>query len=431
MIASQASPDAGPLAGKRILLVIAGGIAAYKVLEVIRLLRRRGIDVTAILTEGGEKFVTPLSVAALTESPVHTALWSLTREVEMGHIQLSRSADLVVVAPATADILARMANGIADDLATTALLATDKPVLAVPAMNVRMWQHPATRRNVARLKSDGVTMIGPDDGDMACGEFGPGRMAEPDAIVAAIAARLQALATMVEPGPLAGRRALVTSGPTHEPLDPVRFLGNRSSGRQGNAIAAALAALGADTVLVTGPTGEAPPPGVTTVSVETAEQMLAACRATLPADIAVCAAAVADWRPAAAAGSKMKKSSAQPPSIALVENPDILRTLSQPGPHRPTLVVGFAAETDDLLNNAEAKRRRKGCDWILANAVGGSTDTFGGIENAVHLLTGTTTESWPRMSKTDVAKRLADRIADTLGPAPSAGMDRRQEGQPP
>ncbi len=414
-------------AGKRILLIIAGGIAAYKSLETIRLLRRQGVEITAILTEGGAQFVTPLSVAALTESPVHTALWSLTREVEMGHIQLSRSADLVVVAPATADILARMATGIADDLATTALLATDKPVLAAPAMNVRMWQHPATKRNVARLIEDGVAMIGPDEGDMACGEFGPGRMAEPDALAAAILDRLRDAPRSDSAGPLTGRRALVTSGPTHEPLDPVRYLANRSSGRQGHAIAAALAALGAQTLLVTGPTNEDAPAGVETVTIETAVQMLDACRKALPVDVAVCAAAVADWRPDRAATSKLKKSGDEALSLAFVQNPDILKTLSEAGPHRPELVIGFAAETDDLMANADAKRRRKGCDWILANAVGGTTDTFGGAENTIHLLTGTTTESWPRMSKTAVADRLAERIAEVLGPQPSP----RQNPQAP
>jgi len=397
------------LNGKRILLVVAGGIAAYKSLELVRRLRERGAAVRAILTGSGAQFVTPLSLAALTGDKVYGELFSLTDEAEMGHIQLSRDADLLVVAPATADLLAKMAHGLADDLASTALLATDKRVLVAPAMNVRMWQHPATRRNVETLGRDGVLFVGPNDGDMACGEFGPGRMAEPAEILAAIE---RALATVA--GPLSGQRALVTSGPTHEPIDPVRYIANRSSGKQGHAIAAALAALGAETVLVTGPTREPDPAGVRVVAIESAAEMLAACEAALPVSVAVCAAAVADWRVANAAGRKLKKEAGRLPSLDLAENPDILARLSAPGPKRPTLVVGFAAETDDLIANAQAKRARKGCDWIVANDVGPETGTFGGGENAVHLIAGDAVETWPRMSKRDVAARLAARIAQAL-----------------
>ncbi|MBV9118769.1 MAG: bifunctional phosphopantothenoylcysteine decarboxylase/phosphopantothenate--cysteine ligase CoaBC, partial [Acetobacteraceae bacterium] len=352
------------LNGRRVLLIVSGGIAAYKALELIRLLRGRGCAVTCVLTEAGARFVTPLSLQALSESKVYTELFSLTDESEMGHIQLSRSADLLVVAPASANILARMAAGLADDLASTLLLATDKPVLVAPAMNVRTWSPPATEANMALLSSRGVRVVGPDEGPMACHEFGPGRLAEPPAILAAIE-------DMLAPEqPLRGRHVLVTSGPTHEPIDPVRYIANRSSGRQGGAIAAALARLGARVTLVSGPVSVTPPAGVALHKVETAEEMLAACLQALPADAAVCAAAVADWRVARQSGSKLKKTEGgAPPILELVANPDILATLSRAGPRRPRLVVGFAAETDALIANATAKRARKGCDWLLANDV--------------------------------------------------------------
>ncbi len=398
------------LAGKRVLLIVAGGIAAYKALALIRLLRGAGCGVTCVLTRAGAQFVTPLSLQALSESKVYTDIFSLTDESEMGHIQLSRAADLLVVVPATADLLAKMAAGLADDLASTVLLATDKKVLVAPAMNVRMWQHPATAANMATLAARGVAVVGPDEGAMACNEFGPGRLAEPPAILAAIA-RLLAPA----PQPLAGRHALVTSGPTHEPIDPVRYLANRSSGKQGHAIAAALAALGARVTLVSGPVAIADPPGVRVVRVETAAAMLAACQAALPADVAVCAAAVADWRMANPAAGKIKKiPGAAPPVLALVPNPDILATLCAPGPARPRLVIGFAAETAELRANAEAKRARKGCDWIVANDVSPETGIMGGDDNAVHLITAEGTEDWPRLPKSEVATRLAARIAAAL-----------------
>jgi phosphopantothenoylcysteine decarboxylase/phosphopantothenate--cysteine ligase len=409
--------------GRRVLLIVSGGIAAYKALELVRLLRKAGCGVTAVLTRSGAEFVTPLSLQALTEEKVYTDLFSLTDESEMGHIQLSRSADLVVVAPATAHILARMAAGLADDLATTLLLATDTPVLVAPAMNVRMWRHPATRANLATLATRGVQVVGPEEGPMACGEFGPGRLAEPPHILDAIAALLGGGGGAPE-RPLAGRHALVTSGPTHEPIDPVRYIANRSSGRQGHAIAAALAGLGARVTLVSGPVALADPPGVSTVHVETADQMLAACEAALPADIAVCAAAVADWRAANATGHKIKKvPGAGPPALALAPNPDILATLSATGPHRPRLVIGFAAETDDLLGNAQAKRARKGCDWIVANDVSPATGIMGGAENAVRLISAAGVEEWPRLPKEEVARRLAARIAAELG---QAGLSRMQ-----
>ncbi len=399
---------------KRILLIVSGGIAAYKTLELIRRLRERGASVRCILTAAGAQFVTPLSLAALSEDKVYGELFSLTDEAEMGHIQLSRDADLLVVAPASADILAKMATGRADDLATTALLATDKPVLAAPAMNVRMWEHPATQKNLETLAERGVALVGPNEGDMACGEFGFGRMAEPAEILAAI------LAHFGEGGPLKGRRALVTSGPTHEPIDPVRYIANRSSGKQGHAIAQALAQLGAETTLVTGPTGQPDPQGAQVVRVETAVQMLAACQAALPADIAVCAAAVADWRVAQAAGQKIKKDGAGAPALTMTENPDILASLAAAGNQRPRLVIGFAAETEKVIELAEAKRARKGCDWILANDVSPATGTFGGNDNLVHLIDAGGAESWPRMSKTAVAQRLAEKIAAALAePSPS------------
>jgi phosphopantothenoylcysteine decarboxylase/phosphopantothenate--cysteine ligase len=393
------------LNGKRILLVLGGGIAAYKSLELIRRLRERGARVRAILTAAGTQFVTPLSVSSLSGDKVYQDLFSLTDEAEMGHIQLSRDADLLVVAPATADLMAKMASGRADDLASTALLATDKPVLLAPAMNVRMWLNPATQRNLAQLKADGVRTVGPNDGDMACGEFGPGRMAEPDEIVAAIEALLTAR------HPLEGLAALVTAGPTLEYIDPVRFISNRSSGKQGYAIAGALADLGAKTTLVSGPTNLARPRGVSLVAVETAHQMLAACESALPVDVAVCAAAVADWRVDHTANQKIKKSAGGLPTLKLIENPDILHNLSTRSTARPRLVVGFAAETEKVVEHAEAKRRKKGCDWIVANDVSPATGVMGGDENTVHLISGNGVETWPKLQKQEVARRLADKIA--------------------
>ena len=395
--------------GRRVLLVVSGGIAAYKALELVRLLRREGVGVTPVLTQGGAQFVTPLSLQALAEEPVRTELWALDDESRMGHIELSRSADLVVVAPASADLLARMAAGMAADLAATVLLATDKPVLIAPAMNVRMWEHAATVANVALLRARGIHVVGPDEGAMACGEFGPGRLAEPPVILDAIRALL------TPDHPLAGVRALVTSGPTHEPVDPVRYLANRSSGQQGHAIAAALAGLGAAVTLVSGPVTVADPPGVAVRRVETAREMLAACEAALPAEVAVCAAAVADWRVAGASDHKLKKApGAPPPELRLVPNPDILATLARPGPARPRLVVGFAAETDSVLDNALRKREAKGCDWIVANDVRPETGIMGGSANEVHLVTGEGVEDWPRLPKAEVAARLARRIAQAL-----------------
>ena len=396
------------LAGKRLLVMIGGGIAAYKTLELIRRLRERGAAITPVMTRAATEFVTPLSVSALAGETVHSDLFDLTAEAEMGHIQLSRVADLIVVAPATADLMAKMAQGRADDLASTLLLATDTPVLIAPAMNVRMWQHPATQRNLRQLLADGVRCVGPNEGDMACGEYGPGRMAEPMEIVAAIEAALTA-------GPLQGRHVLVTSGPTHEPIDPVRYIANRSSGAQGTAIAAALRDLGARVTFVTGPATVPPPAGVDLRRVETAREMLAAVEAALPADAAVFAAAVADWRVANAAGQKMKKDgSGQAPALEFAENPDILATISRMGPGRPGLVVGFAAETEKVVDHATAKRARKGCDWIVANDVSPETGIMGGSENAVVLISEGGAEYWPRMAKEAVAQRLARRIADQL-----------------
>ena len=407
---AAAGGDSFALAGRRVLLIVSGGIAGYKALELIRLLRGQGCCVTCVLTKAGAQFVTPLSLQALSEGKVYADLFSLTDESEMGHIQLSRSADLVVVAPATANLLAKMAAGIADDLASTLLLAADKPVLVAPAMNVRMWLHPATVANLATLAARGVHVVGPDEGAMACNEHGPGRLSEPPAILAAIEALL------VGKRPLAGRHALVTSGPTQEPIDPVRYIANRSSGRQGHAIAAALAALGARVTLVSGPVALPDPPGVAVRHVATAAEMLAECEAALPADVAVFAAAVADWRVAAVAEGKIKKQpGGVPPSLALVPNPDILASVSQPGPRRPHLVVGFAAETDDVLANAQAKLARKGCDWIVANDVSAAGGAMGGEENAVHLVTASGVERWPRMAKQAVARQLAERIAAALG----------------
>jgi phosphopantothenoylcysteine decarboxylase / phosphopantothenate---cysteine ligase len=397
------------LSAKRVLLIVSGGISAYKALELIRLLRSRGCDVTCVLTEAGAQFVTLLSLQALSENRVYSDLFSLTDESAMGHIQLSRSADLVVVAPASADILAKMAAGLAGDLASTLLLATDKPVLVAPAMNVRMWQHAATVANMALLAARGIRVVGPDEGAMACNEFGPGRLAEPPAILAAIEALL------APSRPLAGCHALVTSGPTHEPIDPVRYIANRSSGRQGHAIAASLAELGARVTLVSGPVSVPDPAGVAVKHVESARQMLDACQAALPADVAVFAAAVADWHVATASEGKIKKvPGTAPPSLELVTNPDILATIAQNGPRRPRLVVGFAAETDDLMANAQAKRARKNADWIVANDVSPETGIMGGEENAVHLITADGVEDWPRLAKQEVARRLATRIAAAL-----------------
>ncbi|NNU78882.1 bifunctional phosphopantothenoylcysteine decarboxylase/phosphopantothenate--cysteine ligase CoaBC [Halovulum dunhuangense] len=395
------------LAGRKVLLIIGGGIAAYKSLELIRRLRDAGAEVTPVLTRAGAQFVTPLSVSALAGQKLYQDLFDLTDEAEMGHIELSRAADLVVVAPATADLMAKMVGGHADDLASTLLMATDKRVLVAPAMNVRMWEHPATRRNVSTLMADGILFVGPNDGAMACGEFGPGRMAEPAEILAAIAAALS-------DGPLKGRHVLVTSGPTHEPIDPVRYIANRSSGAQGTAIAEALAALGARVTFVTGPATAPRPRGVQVIEVETAQQMLDAADAALPADAAICAAAVADWRVTSAAGSKLKKDgSGKPPTLDFAENPDILRTLSTHA-RRPRLVVGFAAETDDVIANATAKRARKGCDWIVANDVRPETGIMGGPENAVVLITEGGADEWPRLTKAETARRLAARIAEAL-----------------
>ncbi len=393
---------------KRILLIISGGIAAYKSLVLIRRLRERGADVRCVLTAGGAQFVTPLSVAALSEDKVYSELFSLTDESEMGHIRLSREADMVVVAPATADLMAKMAAGRADDLASTVLLATDKPVLIAPAMNVMMWQNAATRRNAEVLAADGVQMIGPEAGDLACGEIGSGRMSEPEEILAAIEVRLASA------GPLVDVRALVTSGPTHEPIDPVRYIANRSSGKQGHAIARALGDAGAAVTLVTGPSNELDPPAAKVVRVETAEEMLAACQSALPADVAVCAAAVGDWRVARPGNRKIKRNGNRAPSLELVENPDILATLSGLKRGRPTLVVGFAAETNSVIDHATAKRLSKGCDWILANDVSAETGVFGGEHNTVHLIDEDGAETWPKATKAEIAARLADRIATTI-----------------
>ncbi len=408
------------LTGKRVLLIIAGGIAAYKALDLIRRLRERGASVHVVMTESAEQFVTPLSVASLSGEKVHTALFSLTVEPEMGHIELSRDADLIVIAPATANILSKMANGIADDLASTLLLATDKKVLAAPAMNLRMWLHPATQRNLAWLRANNVAFCGPDDGEMACGEFGPGRMSEPLAIVAAVEAVLAIGSTTIPlpagvgirpekpPGLLAGRRVIVTSGPTHEPIDPVRYLANRSSGKQGKAIAEAAARAGAEVIVISGPVAISDAAGASTIHVETAREMLEAVSRTLPADIFISAAAVADWRAEAPAGDKMKKSGNGPPSLSLVENPDILATISQHATLRPRLVIGFAAETTNLVEHARQKLARKKCDLIVANDVGTGTGVMGGDQNTVHIVQADTVDSWPKLDKDEVAARLVD-----------------------
>ena len=417
--------DEDEMNGKRILLIIGGGIAAYKLPGLIRLLRGQGAAVTPVLTRAGAQFTTPMTLSVLAGEPVHDSLFDIRAEAEIGHIQLSRAADLVVVAPATADLMAKMAAGLADDLASTLLLATDKPVLIAPAMNVRMWQHPATQRNLAQLRADGILTVGPDEGDMACGEFGPGRMSEPEAIMAAIrdaladSGPLKLLPEAQLPARLlAGRHVIVTSGPTHEPIDPVRYIANRSSGAQGRAIAEALRDLGARVSFVTGPAQVAAPDGVDVIAVETAQQMREAVAAALPADAAVMAAAVADWRVTNATDSKMKKDgSGQPPALQMAENPDILAWISQQGAQRPRLVVGFAAETDDVIANATAKRQRKGCDWIMANDVSAETGVMGGTDNTVTLISADGSEDWPRMNKTAVARKLADRIATQLGAA--------------
>jgi len=398
------------LDGKRILLIITGGIAAYKTPELVRRLRERGAAVRCVLTEGGAQFVTPLALGAVSEDKVYRDIFSLTDEHEMGHIQLSRDADVLLVAPATANMLAKMAHGAADDLASTVLLATDKPVLAAPAMNVRMWDHAATQANLGTLEARGIGLIGPEEGDMACGEYGMGRMSDPLTIVGAVEA------FFAQGKPLAGRKAVVTSGPTFEPIDPVRYIANRSSGKQGHAIAMALAALGAKVTLVSGPTRLDDPKGVTVVNVESAAEMLAACEAALPADIAVCAAAVCDWRVADEAAQKLKKEpGAAPPPLQLAENSDILQTLAGLKEGRPGLVVGFAAETENVLANAQAKLARKGCDWIVANDVSPETGTFAGDDNTVHLVTNDGVEDWPAMSKQAVGEQLAARIAQALG----------------
>ena len=395
------------LVEKRVLLIVGGGIAAYKTLELIRLLRGQGAAVTPVMTKAASEFVTPLSVSALAGEKVYTHLFDLTDEAEMGHINLSRVADLIVVAPATADLIARMATGRADDLASTLLLATDTPVLLAPAMNVRMWQHPATQRNLAQIQADGACLVGPDEGEMACGEYGLGRFAEPAAILFAIDA-------MLSGGPLLGKHVIVTSGPTHEIIDPVRYIANRSSGAQGAAIAVALRDLGASVSFVTGPATVPPPVGVTVIRVETAAEMAAAVTAALPADVAVMAAAVADWRVANVSDRKMKKDgTGKVPALKFVENPDILRDISA-STQRPKLVVGFAAETDDVLVNAQAKLARKGCDWIVANDVSPASGIMGGMENAVTILSGSGVEVWPRLSKVEVARRLASRIVEAL-----------------
>jgi phosphopantothenoylcysteine decarboxylase / phosphopantothenate---cysteine ligase len=397
------------LQGRRILLIISGGIAAYKSLDLIRRLRERGAAVRCVMTRAAAQFVTPLSVASLSEDKVYSDLFSLTDESEMGHIRLSREADLVVVAPASADLIARMTAGMADDLAATALLASDKPILIAPAMNALMWAHAATQANIATLAARGVRRVGPNAGDLACGEIGSGRMAEPLEIVAAIEECLG------RDQKLAGRRALVTSGPTREAIDPVRYLSNHSSGKQGHAIAAALAALGAETIIVSGPTQEPIPAGVKLVPVESALEMLAATEAHLPADVAVMAAAVSDWRVESGAPQKLKKNGKGPPLLRLAENPDILATVAARRNDRPALVVGFAAETENVVANAQAKRLKKGCDWILANDVSPGTGTFGGDRNTIHLVDERGVEHWPVMTKREVAERLANRVAAALG----------------
>ena len=407
---------------KSILLIIGGGIAAYKALDLIRRLRERDFQVKAVMTGAARHFVTPLSVASLAGAKVHDELFSLTDEADMGHIELSRAADLIVIAPATADLLAKTAHGLANDLASTLLLATDTKILAAPAMNLRMWLHPATQRNVAQLKADGMLFIGPNDGEMACGEFGPGRMSEPLEIVAAAEEALRGRTKLALPGSavrpaglLKGRRVVITSGPTHEPLDPVRYLANRSSGKQGHALAQAAASEGADVVLVSGPVALPNPPGVKTVRVETARDMLAAVEAEMPADIFIAAAAVADWRVERAGEQKLKKGMAGTPNLQLIENPDILATISRHATSRPRLVVGFAAETEQVLDHARAKLAKKGCDLIIANDVSAGAGVMGGEFNSVHLVSAAVTASWPKLDKREVARRLMVHLASLLG----------------
>jgi len=405
--------------GKRILLIVGGGIAAYKSLDLVRRLKERGASVRAILSKGGAQFVTPLSFSVLTEDKTFTELFDLKDEAEIGHIRLSREADLIVVAPATADLIAKMAHGLADDLASTVLLATDKKVLAAPAMNVRMWQHPATQRNLATLREHGIGFVGPDEGEMACGEYGLGRMAEPTAILAAIEKMLggEGTASRAAATPLrslSGRRVLITSGPTHEPIDPVRYIANRSSGKQGHALARAAVALGADVTLITGPVALPDPEGTRVVKVETAHEMLAAALSALPADIAICAAAVADWRAAEEATQKLKKKNQVETELKLALNPDILATIAKVGPLRPRLVIGFAAETENLIANAKEKRRSKNADWVVANDVWPGTGTMGGDRTQVHLITASGVEDWPSLTKDETAARLLARAADTL-----------------
>lgn len=406
------------LSGRSVLLIIGGGIAAYKSLELVRLLKQRQAKVTAIMTKAAEQFVTELSVASLTGEKVYTDLFSLTDEIEMGHIELSRSADLLVVAPASADLMAKMAQGVANDLASTTLLATDKKILIAPAMNVRMWQHPATMRNLGTLKADGVRIVGPNDGEMACGEYGPGRMAEPLEILAAIEAHFAGGALPLTGGtagrPLTGRKVLITAGPTHEPIDPVRYIANKSSGRQGYALAEAAVALGAETILVSGPVSLPIPPGAQMMPVETAAEMLKTVEAELPADIAIFAAAVADWRVAAVSEQKLKKGAGGLPDLRLAENPDILKTVAQAKAKRPKLVVGFAAETQNVIENAKAKLAKKGCDIIVANDVSADKGVMGGNRNSVHLVTASGVESWPELDKREVARRLMEDFARRL-----------------
>jgi phosphopantothenoylcysteine decarboxylase/phosphopantothenate--cysteine ligase len=412
--------------GKRILLIVGGGIAAYKSLDLVRRLKERGASVRAILTRGGAEFITPLSLATLTEDRCFTDLFDLKDEAEIGHIRLSREADLIVVAPTTADLIAKMAHGLASDLASTVLLATDKPVLAAPAMNVRMWEHAATQRNLATLRADGINFVGPDEGEMACGEYGLGRMAEPTAILTAIADLLGAKAATgtAKPTPrivsssakpLAGKHVIVTSGPTQEPLDPVRYIANRSSGKQGHALARAAAALGAEVTLVSGPVTLPDPQGIRVVKVDTAHEMLAEVLKALPADLAICAAAVADWRASDESAQKLKKEpGSNSTTLALSLNPDILATIAKPGPQRPRLVIGFAAETENLIENAKGKRARKGADWIVANDVWPGTGAMGGDRTQVHIVTAGSVEDWPAMSKDEMAARLLARAADAL-----------------
>ena len=411
--------------GKRILLIVGGGIAAYKSVELVSRLKERGASLRAILTKGGAEFVTPLSLSVLTEEKAFIDLFDLKDEAEIGHIRLSREADLVVVAPATADLLAKMAHGLADDLATAVLLATDKQVLAAPAMNLRMWEHPATRRNMATLRADGIAFVGPEEGEMACGEYGLGRMAEPGAILAAIerffGEKPAATPRRARGTPLHGRKVLITSGPTQEPIDPVRYIANRSSGKQGHALARAAAALGAEVTLVSGPVTLPDPEGVKVVRVDTAHEMLDATLAALPADIAICAAAVADWCAADEAPQKLKKQpDGSAPSLKLAANPDILATVAQSGAQRPRLVVGFAAETENLIENAKGKRVRKGADWIVANDVWPGTGAMGGDRTQVHLITAAGVEDWPPMSKDEMAARLLARAAEALSNLRSA-----------